>query len=95
MAALAGRTVISLACGLYTHKLPQPERAEVVVVDRFLLCRVRLGIGADITLAGFVGLWAMVTSRILAWFPAMAVSLVVVEVITVMSAMVIISDSVW
>ena len=40
----------------------------------------------------------MVTSRLLAWFPAMAVSLVVVVVITVMvdmSAMVVVSDPVW
>ena len=67
MAALAGRTIISLACAFYPDKLSQPERAEVVVMDRYLLSRIWLGIGADVALTGVVGLRATANCRLLAW----------------------------
>ena len=55
----------------------------MVVVDRYLLCRVWLGVRADVALTGVVGLRTPINCRLLAWFPAMLADLVVVVVVTV------------
>ena len=62
MAALAGGAHIGLVGVLHALQLPQPEAAEVPVVQGYWLCWVRLRIGADLTRVALAEL-AMLLNR--------------------------------